>query len=307
MVQFGECKLQSIGHPRVAGLPVRAGLVLRAEHVDTILELLPDLGWFDVRPEAFLADGRLDHGGLFAIRQHYPMSLNCAGWALVGGRGQDPDQLDQLKAIADRYQPASVSVALSLMDAGVGQTGHGQRRSCYTHESVTRLVRHLDLIQSRLARRVMLAAPAWRGEAEDDAFREAGFLSEVAGRSGCGLLLDIAGVFAAHTEAGSDPYAYIDAFPVESVGEVHVAGHGQDSDDHGQRVPTDRYDREVADEVWDLFAHLVARAGAFPTLVKWDGAVPDWWLQAKESKKAEALLNTCGRQSLRKWRTYAVA
>ena len=38
----------------------------------------------------------------------------------------------------------------------------------------------------------------------------------------------------------------------------------------------DTHASSVADAVWTLYAHLIARTGPIPTLIEWDNNLPDW-------------------------------
>ncbi|HAT86549.1 MAG TPA: hypothetical protein DCS30_11755, partial [Rhizobiales bacterium] len=38
-------------------IPARAGVGLKAEHYQTILETNPDIGWFEVHPENYMGAG----------------------------------------------------------------------------------------------------------------------------------------------------------------------------------------------------------------------------------------------------------
>jgi len=122
-------------------------------------------------------------------------------------------------------------------------------------------------------------------------------LREVVRRTGCGLLLDVNNVFVQATNHGFDAAAYIDSFPAEHVGEIHLGGHDEDEDDDGAALLIDDHGREVADPVWALYARALARTGPKPTLIEWDNDVPDWSTLFAEAKRADAVI--AGRRSNR--------
>ena len=93
-------------------------------------------------------------------------------------------------------------------------------------------------------------------------------------------------VFVSATNLDLDPRAYIDAFPLAQVGEIHLGGHDEDHDDHGAPLLIDSHGREVANPVWALLDHTLARAGARPLLIEWDSDVPDWHVLAAEAQRA---------------------
>src|SRR5918911_244127 len=46
----------------------------------------------------------------------------------------------------------------------------------------------------------------------------------------------------------------------------------------------------VADTVWQLFEHAIARTGPVPTLIEWDNDVPDFPVLCAEADKADRTL-----------------
>lgn len=54
---------------------------------------------------------------------------------------------------------------------------------------------------------------------EASTYSEPEFLRALVQRTGCGLLLDVNNVFVSATNLGYAPQDYIDAFPLEAVGE----------------------------------------------------------------------------------------
>jgi uncharacterized protein (UPF0276 family) len=117
------------------------------------------------------------------------------------------------------------------------------------------------------------------------------FLTEIAKRTGCGLLLDVNNVYVSCTNRQTDPYDYIDRFPHDLVGEIHLGGHDEDTDDLGAPLLIDAHGSEVVDPVWQLYAHTITRSGPKPTLIEWDNDVPDWPVLAEEAARAARILD----------------
>ena len=116
------------------------------------------------------------------------------------------------------------------------------------------------------------------------------FLAEISRRTGCGLLLDVNNVFVSATNLGFSPQGYIDAFALDKVGEIHLGGHDEDTDDHGKPLLIDSHGAEVVDPVWALLDYSLDRSGPKPVLVEWDTDVPDWpVLEAEAARAATAL------------------
>ena len=67
----------------------------------------------------------------------------------------------------------------------------------------------------------------------------------MAERSGCGLLLDVNNVMVSAVNHRLDPVAYVDRFPVELVGEIHLAGYDETTDGAGDRLLIDAHGTTV--------------------------------------------------------------
>jgi uncharacterized protein (UPF0276 family) len=125
---------------------------------------------------------------------------------------------------------------------------------------------------------------------------EIDFLAEVARRTGCGLLLDVNNIHVSATNQHYDPVAYLDAFPVDHVGEIHLAGYAPETDDNGDPLLIDAHDRPVDPIVLRLYERAIALTGALPTLVEWDNDVPDWPTLHAEAGRVEAALQRVRRR-----------
>ena len=120
---------------------------------------------------------------------------------------------------------------------------------------------------------------------------ETDFIRELARRTGCGLLLDVNNVFVSSINHGYSALDYLVDFPLERVGEIHLAGHTEQADDEGDLMLIDSHDGPVADAVWKLFEIVVGRRGAMPTLVEWDSNIPEWPILKAEAAAAQKILD----------------
>ena len=112
----------------------------------------------------------------------------------------------------------------------------------------------------------------------------------MARRTGCGLLLDVNNVFVSATNHRFDPRAYLAAFPLAAVGEIHLAGHDTEELPGGPLL-IDSHGRAVADPVWTLFAEVIARTGPLPTLIERDNDIPAFPVLMSEVDRAQAVLS----------------
>jgi uncharacterized protein (UPF0276 family) len=117
----------------------------------------------------------------------------------------------------------------------------------YNLATLQRVCDHIDLVQEKLLTRLLLENPTTYLLFEESTMSEAEFICSVAARTGCGLLLDIGNVYVPAVNHGFEPMAYIDAFPIDAIEEVDLAGFAADRDDDGTPLLIDSHGCEVAE------------------------------------------------------------
>lgn len=273
----------------LSDIPKRAGVGLKSAHYETILEDLPDIGWFEIHAENYMGDGGAPHRYLERIRQNYPVSLHGVGLSIGADRPLDREHLARLRNLNERYQPGLFSehLAWSTHDEFFF---NDLLPVPYTPEALARCADHIDQVQETLGRQMLLENPSTYVTFAESSMTEIEFLREITERTGCGLLLDVNNVFVSATNHGYAPEDYIDAFPVERVGEIHLGGHARDEDDTGALLLIDAHDRAVADPVWALYSQAIDRTGSVPTLIEWDNDLPTWQELLAEAQTADSIL-----------------
>jgi uncharacterized protein len=280
----------SFSSPRVAAaLPDGSGVGLKPEHVDEILRDRPELGFFEIHAENYMGAGGPPHRRLEAIRAIYPLSLHGVGLSIGSPRPLDGEHLGRLATLAKRYQPGLVSEHLAWSSHG-SEYLNDLLPLPYTSQTLATVCEHVDQVQEALARRILLENPSTYVIFRESTIAETEFVREIAKRTGCGLLLDVSNVLVSATNHGFDPRAYLDAFPLDSVGEIHLAGFAEAEDDSGHLLLIDAHDSPVRDPVWDLYREVIARRGPLPTLIEWDNDVPQWGVLLDEARRADAIM-----------------
>ncbi|MGP9822484.1 MNIO family bufferin maturase [Salinarimonas sp. NSM] len=275
-------------------LPRDAGIGFKALHYEAILEERPALGFLEVHAENYMGAGGPAHARLSRLRADYALSIHGVGLSIGGPGPLDEAHLARVKALCDRYAPESFSEHLAW-SSHEGAYLDDLLPLPYTDETLRLVCDHVDRVQERLGRRMLLENPSSYLAFEASTFEEAAFLAEIARRTGCGLLLDVNNVFVSATNHETTPRAYIDAFPLEAVGEIHLGGHAEEEID-GAPFLIDAHGTPVADPVWALFEDVIARTGPLPTLVEWDNDVPDFPVLYAEAARARSVLLRHGSQ-----------
>lgn len=270
-------------------IPARAGIGLKAQHVADILQSNADIGFFEVHAENYMGAGGAPHAQLHAIRERYPLSLHGVGMS-IGGEGDiDSVHLARFVKLVDHYKPGLVSehLAWSTHD---DVFYNDLLPVPYTDETLDRVVRHVGEVQDAIGRQILIENPSTYVVFTDSNWAEVDYMAAIADRSGCGLLFDVNNVFVSATNHGYSPRKYIEDYPLHLVREIHLAGHAPDMDDEGRPLLIDAHDREVCDDVWDLYLLTLSRTGPLPSLIEWDNDVPDWPVLQAEARRADAIL-----------------
>jgi uncharacterized protein (UPF0276 family) len=277
-------------------LPARAGVGFKPAHAAAILDAPHDVAWFEVHAENYMVAGGPRPALLDRLRERFPLSLHGVGLSLGGAAPLDKAHLKRLRALIDRYRPASFSehLAWSTHD---GRYVNDLLPLPYTPETLARVADHVAEAQDALGLRLLLENPSTYAPFAESTLAEVDFLSEISRLTGCGLLLDINNVHVSAVNQRMSATAYLEAFPLDLVGEIHLGGHAPDSDAAGAPLLIDAHDRAVAEDVWTLFRRVIARGGVKPTLIEWDNAVPDWPVLAAEAARADAILAEAARDA----------
>ncbi len=273
-----------------AALPPAPGVGYKPQHFADILATPASVEWLEVHAENYMGAGGRPLAQLRHLAERFPISVHGVGLS-IGGEGRlDADHLARLKHLCGWLNPSSFSehLAWSTHD---GTFLNDLLPLPYTAATLARVVEHIDAVQNALGRRMLLENPSTYLAFAETEMDEVAFLTEIARRTGCGLLLDVNNVFVSAVNQGFDPTDYINAFPLHLVGEIHLGGHDEDVGDHGARLLIDSHGAPVVDPVWALYAATIARGGPRATLIEWDNDVPDWPVLSAEAARAETVLH----------------
>ena len=261
------------------------GIGLRTQHYGRFLaepleEERPAVDWLEVISENFLIAGGRPLAVLERVRRDYPVAMHGVSLSIGGSDPLNTEYLHALSALERRVQPAIVSDHLCWGSSG-GHYAHDLLPLPYTEEALGHVVSRVQQVQERLGRAMLLENVSSYLTYEASTLTEWEFLSEIARRSGCGVLLDVNNIYVSARNHGFDPEAYLAGIPREVVKQFHLAGHT----DHGD-VVIDTHEGEVADAVWALYRRAVQRFGPVPTLIEWDEGVPALEVVLAQSERA---------------------
>ena len=244
------------------------GLGLRAQHLGEILQHPPAVDWFEIISENFMVAGGKPRRNLEFVRERYPVVMHGVSLSIGGTDPLDPAYLRRLKQLALEIEPAWVSDHLCWTGTD-GVNSHDLLPLPYSEAAIKHVVARVNQVQEFLGREILLENLSSYVEFSCSTMPEWQFVSEIAQRSGCRLLLDVNNIQVSAHNHGFDAHEYLVGIPIERVWQIHLAGHSA----HGDYV-VDTHDHAVPNSVWTLYASAIRRFGAVSTMIERDDHIP---------------------------------
>jgi uncharacterized protein len=244
------------------------GLGLRPPHYEALLSEPHPIDWLEVITENYLVPGGQPLSYLERIRARFPVAMHGVSLSIGSTDPIDREYLKGVRRLADRIEPAWISDHLCW--TGVeGRNVHDLLPLPYTEEALQLVIARVGEVQDALGRRILLENVSSYLSFKGSQMSEWEFLSEVAGRADCDILLDINNIYVSSVNHGFDPSRYLRAVPGERVRQFHLAGH---SDMNGHLIDT--HDHPIAAPVWTLYREAVAHFGPVPVMIERDDNIP---------------------------------
>ena len=273
-----------------------AGIGLRSPHLAEIGRDRPATGFLEIHAENYLA-GSPARQTVERLRERYEFSVHAVGLSLGSVDGLDEVHLGRVALLAKRLEPALVSDHLSWSVHG-GRYFNDLLPLPYTEEALDVVVRNVGRLQEALGRQVSIENPSCYLGFAHSTLTEPEFLTELARRSGCGLLLDLNNIVVTAHNLRLDPRGWLTGLPGAAITEYHLAGHAVNDAD-GEPILIDDHGSRVGPEAWALFDEAVRRFGARPTLIEWDTDIPALPVLLDEAQHAERVILVAGSNAAR--------
>lgn len=268
------------------GLPnLGLGLGLRTQHFNHILEEKPEVDWFEIISENFMDSFGRPRYVLNQIKERYPVVMHGVSLSIGSTDPLNVDYLKKLKSLADEINPAWISDHLCWTGV-LSINSHDLLPLPLNEESLKHVCNRINTVQDILERPLILENPSTYASFKNSSISEWDFLRLMANETQCGLLLDVNNVFVSAFNNDFDPVEYIEGIPFERVVQMHLAGH-----QHCGDYIIDTHDREVTDQVWELFRLAWQKSGGVSTLLEWDGDVPEFEKYYQELQKAKQFMD----------------
>jgi len=270
-------------------IPAKAGIGLRFQHHQAVLDTRPEIAWMEVHTENYMGGGA-PLRCLQAIRRDIPISLHGVGLSLGSAEGLDQAHLDRIRQVAERIEPDLMSEHIAWSVSG-GTYLADLLPLPMTEEALAVVCRHVDQVQSTFGRRIIVENPSTYMQFRHSTVPEWEFMAAVAARTGCGILCDVNNIYVSTKNHGWDPLIYLAALPPDAIGEIHLAGHSIRQLPNGGTLRIDDHGSRVIGQVWSLYEEALRRFGPVPTLIEWDQNVPALDVLVDEAHHADALID----------------
>ena len=244
------------------------GLGLRTAHYEAILETKPALDWFEIISENYMVPGGRPLANLMRIRNDYPLVMHGVSLSIGSSDALNIDYLRDLKALANRVEPAYISDHLCWTGIA-GKNLHDLMPIPYTEATVAHVADRVRQVQDFLGRQILLENVSSYVAFAQSEMSEWEFLRAIAEKADCHILLDINNIFVSAFNHGFEPIEYVEGIPIERVRQFHLAGHENRGD-----IIIDTHDAPVIDPVWDLYAKACERFGPVSTMIERDDNIP---------------------------------
>ena len=263
------------------------GLGLRPQHYEAILAsasaCAERVDWFEALTENYMIPGGRPLRFLDRIRERYPVVLHGVSLSIGSTEPLDRAYLADLKALAQRVQPAWISDHLCWTGVA-GRNLHDLMPLPYTEEALVHIARRVREVQDTLGRRILLENVSTYVAFRASAMSEWAFLAALAREADCDILLDVNNIYVSAFNHGFDAIEFLDGIPAARVKQIHLAGH----DNCGDLI-IDTHDAPVIGPVWDLYAEAVRRFGPVPTMIERDDKIPPLGRLVRELDRARAV------------------
>lgn len=282
------------------------GVGLRHPHYEDALHAPEGIDFVEFHAENLFIQNDLQQQFINDVKQHWPVSIHGTAFGLGSVIGPSEASLDALEQLVAQVSPMLISEHVCFNRAEVNHTvfhGGDLYPIPYNDHALDVLCHHIDLMQTRLQRHILMENLSAYLDGMPDKYSEAEFLSLMVQRTGCGLLLDLNNILInQYNQQSTAPLThameFVEQLPIDAIQEIHLAGftntqvNGKYVDDHAQ---------PVGQECWQLYTEVLSHVGCVPTLIEWDNNLPTWsvLLQQADTARQLCLAHLQGQQGIR--------
>jgi uncharacterized protein (UPF0276 family) len=265
------------------------GVGLRRPHFDEVMQSHLDVDWFEIISENFIQFGGksqavLDH----LTSRNIPFIPHGLGLSLGDPFHFDLNYARILKSFMDEFNPPWFSDHLCFSSIDKIHY-HDLLPVLKTEESLKLIAVKISRIQDYFKRPFAIENISYYWNSPHHEMSETEFISRLITNTGCKLLLDINNVYVNSCNFKFDPLEQIKQLPLDSVIQVHLAGHSDMGD-----IVIDNHGAHISAEVLALYRNTLSMLGRdVSTLIEWDYNIPSFAVLNAEVIKVKKLRLQC--------------
>ena len=219
------------------------------------------------------------------LAERYRIVMHGVSLSIGSTDPLDFDYLKKLKKLAKEVNARWVSDHLCWTGVA-GRNTHDLLPIPFNEQTLGHVVKRIRIVQDFLERPLVLENPSSYVTFRDSTMDEWEFITRIAEKTDCGLLLDVNNVYVSSFNHDMDPVEFISSLPHERIVQFHLAGHSNYT-----THLIDTHDNHVIDPVWELYRLAHKLTGGVSTLLEWDASIPPFPVVHEEVLKAKQFMS----------------
>lgn len=241
-----------------------AGILRHLDRID-VLEVVAEHWW---------RGGRRERDALRALCAARPVAVHAVSLGLVSCQPVDSARLERLARLLEAVPAVCWSEHLAFVRAGGVEIGHLTAPPRHP-QTVAGALANLARARAVVGSLPLLENVATLVEPPASPLDEGAWTRAIIDGSGCGLLLDLHNLLANALNAGRDPLALLESFPLARVRMVHLSGGCWIAAPGGGQRLLDDHLHDVPDAAYTLLEALAARVHTpLEVIIERDGRFP---------------------------------
>lgn len=247
-----------------------SGLGFRTALKQEIIEARDAIDFLEIISDSFIGKRAYrERETLEEICDLFPVIPHGVGLSIGSADGVDNAYLQQIKDVSEITDSPYYSEHLCQTRAPGIDIGH-LSPLWFSEETLQCTIRNVHTVQDTLGKPLILENITYLFEIPKAEMSQVDFFNRLVEATGCGVLLDITNVFVNVLNHGYDAIEFLEAMPLESLVQVHLAGGFWDRD-----IFVDSHTETVQEESWGLLDELLKRTSVKGVILEHDGDFPD--------------------------------
>ncbi len=235
------------------------GFMLLRQMVSKVDKLAPLVDFFQLPTDDYIGDQTVEDFELLgSLTKSYPIHLHSLDFSIGSADGVNLKSLESHKSVIREFEIETVSDHIGFSKARGLRTGTPILNPALNDENIQVLSQNVIFLKNELGKPFFIENNSHCINWPESTYTDAEFISAVASKADCGLLLDLPNMLADARNYNFSPYNFIDGLPSERIQMIHVAG-GDWMDGFAEKKITGGHNKMVEQDVWRLLEYVLAK------------------------------------------------